>query len=640
MAAGSAGYRPDIDGLRAIAVLAVILFHFFGQQLPGGYLGVDMFFVVSGFLITQIIQGEIHAGTFTLGGFYQRRVRRIVPALLVVLACSTVIAVGILLPSDLVRFGEALLATLAFGANIYAWLDTGYFSPLAVQKPLLHTWSLGVEEQFYILFPLLLVLIARRWPRFTLPAITLITVASFGLDLFARRSGANVAAFFLLPMRAWELGAGAIVALAPLHAAIPSRAMRMLCMALGLIAIGAALLAPENAQPPLYYAVFAVAGTALLLRFGQFERTPITRLLGAAPLVWIGLISYSLYLWHWPLIVFAKYWLVREPRPAETGALWLLMFVAAALTWRFVERPFRRRVFPARKLYAFSICGAGLLALTGIALLRLHGLPQRLDPAAALMNEAVGTHFRCALGDRVRLGAARGCALNLPSGDSAEARLVLFGNSHALMYAPAWRDILIARREPGALISMTGCLPTVSANFDIGCARLAQANLAALESLPHVQTVVLAMSWWHGPDEIVDAAGRRLDNRHHQAEVAAIDDLIGRLRARGKRVILVGPVAVPQWNVASDMSRLLAFGRPIERRLAVPRDEFAREYAAVFEHFQGRGDVTLARPDLVQCDDAVCPFVVDGRSLFSDSNHMTAAAVIRFRGIFTEALGP
>ena len=176
MSRSTSSYRPDIDGLRAIAVLSVILFHFAHQNLPGGFLGVDIFFVLSGYLITQIIHGEIVAHRFTIRGFYERRVRRIMPALLLVLACSSVVAALILLPSDLVGFGKALLATLGFFANMYAWRDTNYFSPLADQKPLLHTWSLGVEEQFYIFFPLVLWLLARRWPRLVLPAIILTTL--------------------------------------------------------------------------------------------------------------------------------------------------------------------------------------------------------------------------------------------------------------------------------------------------------------------------------------------------------------------------------------------------------------------------------------------------------------------------------
>lgn len=639
MAAATGGYRPDIDGLRAIAVLSVIVFHFADRQLPGGYRGVDIFFVLSGYLITQIIHGEILARRFTLRGFYERRVRRIVPALLVLLAFSSVAAVLILLPSDLVRFAKALLATLAFGANIYAWRDTNYFSPLADEKPLLHTWSLGVEEQFYILFPLILWLLARRWPRLTLPAIVAITVASLGLDVLARQSGSSIAAFFLLPTRAWELGVGAIVALVPRRSpAVSSRTLRTCVDVLGLASIAIGLRAPGLLLSSIFGTALTVAGTATLLRTGQQHSSLVSRMLGFAPLVWTGLISYSLYLWHWPLIVYAKYFLIHELRPLEVTVLWLFMFALAAISWRFVEQPFRRREFPVRRLYLGSTLGTAILAALAVALLQSGGLPRRLSAQAAVINEAVGTHFRCSLGDRIRLGAMPGCALNLPSHDQADAQLVLLGNSHATMYAPVWRDILEQRAQGGLLIPMVGCLPTLSANFDLGCLRQAQASFDAVNELPNVHTVVLAMTWWHGPDALVDFAGRRLDNRGKHAQIAALDDLIARLRAKGRRVVLVGPIATPGWNMASEVSRQLAYGRPVDRPLGEPGEEFVREFAAVISHFSGRTDVAFARPDLVQCDSASCRYVIDGRALFSDMNHLAAAEVGRFRGIFAETL--
>jgi peptidoglycan/LPS O-acetylase OafA/YrhL len=636
----AAGYRPDIDGLRAIAVLAVILYHFAYQNLPGGYFGVDIFFVLSGYLITRIIHGEILAGRFTVRGFYERRVRRILPALLALLAFCSVIAGLILLPSDLVRFAKSLLAALAFGANIFAWRDTDYFSPLADQKPLLHTWSLGVEEQFYILFPLLLWLLARHWPRRTLPVIVAITAASFALNILAHRFGTATAAFYLLPTRAWELGVGAILALASARRA-PAGAtgwMSEVSAGLGLALVAVALVAPGVIRLPDHGVVLAVAGTALLVGSGERGNTLVSRLLGATPLVWVGLISYSLYLWHWPAIVFSKYYLVRELRPLEAAALGVLMFAAAALSWHFVERPFRRREFPVRRLYVGSLAVTAVLATAGLAMLLSRGFPARLDKEAAVINEAVDTYFRCALGDRVVLGLERACGLNLAAHDPARARLVLLGSSHAQMYAPVWREILEQRHEGGLLVSRVGCLPTVSANFDPGCLRLAQVSLDAVNALPDVHTVVLAMTWWHGPDALVDSAGRRLDNRNKGALIAAIDDLIARLRARGRHVVLVGPIAVPGSNLASIVSRQLAYGRPVDRPLTVPRSDFDREYAAVLRHFSGRDDVAFARPDLIQCNSQDCRFFIDGRALFSDVNHLAAAEVGRFRNIFQEAL--
>jgi peptidoglycan/LPS O-acetylase OafA/YrhL len=641
MSRPESSYRPDIDGLRAIAVLSVVLFHFAHRILPGGYLGVDIFFVLSGYLITRIIHREILAGRFTITGFYERRVRRIVPALLLVLACSSLVAVFILLPADLMRFGQALLATLAFAANMYAWRDTNYFSPLADQKPLLHTWSLGVEEQFYIFFPLLLWLLARRWPKLVLPAIILITAGSFALDVLAQKAGATTFAFFVLPTRAWELGIGAIVALAP-HARASTAAlpalMRALGSLLGIVLIFVGLFEPELFPHPMPDPVLAVLGTALVVRIGESACTPVSRLLGLAPLVWVGLISYSLYLWHWPVIVFSKYWLVRELQPLEIAAAWVFMFVAAWLSWRYVERPFRSREFPVHKLYWGSAAGTLALVAMGLALLQSRGFPARLGADAALINEAVGTHYHCELDEFLKIGPTRGCAMNLPSRNPRDAQVVLLGNSHAQMYAPAWRGLLEERGEAGLLVPLDSCLPTVSANIDAACLRQARVNLETVDSLPEVRTVVLGMTWWHGPDAMVDASGRTLDNTGKAAMIAALDDLIARLRAQGRRVVLIGPIAAPGWNMASEVSRMLAYGRKSERPLGTPRAKFDQQFGAVIARFSGRDDVVFVRPDLVQCDAESCRYVIDGRALFSDENHIAAAELGRFREIFAAAL--
>ena len=212
-------YRADIDGLRAVAVLSVIFFHLSRQGFPGGYLGVDMFFVLSGYLITAIIWRELQEGRFSIVRFYDRRIRRIVPALLLLLFVTTLVSAVLLLPSDLMGYSRSLLATLVFSANVYFWRDTNYFSAAAEQKPLLHIWSLGVEEQFYVVFPILLLLAARWWPRHSLSVIVTLTMGSLAANAFAAFAGGQVPAFFLLPTRAWELGIGAALALLPGHTA-------------------------------------------------------------------------------------------------------------------------------------------------------------------------------------------------------------------------------------------------------------------------------------------------------------------------------------------------------------------------------------------------------------------------------------
>jgi hypothetical protein len=499
-----------------------------------------------------------------------------------------------------------------------------YFSPLADEKPLLHTWSLGVEEQFYILFPLLLWVFARRWPRLALPLLLAITVASLALNA-AISSSHSAAAFYLLPTRAWELGVGASVALLPEVLTERIRVARTVTALLGMALLVFGLFAPFFSRTPLCGASCAVVGSALLI-CGHADHNPVSRLLGWAPLVWIGLISYSLYLWHWPLIVFTKYYLVRALTPVDILGLWALTFAAAAASWRWIERPFRRREFPARRLYLQSAAATMLLAAVALGLYGAKGLPHRFGAEAVAIDAMQEKAYQCAGAENVPVGDVPGCELNLPSHRATDARLVLFGNSHARMYAPVWRDILAERGEPGILVWMQGCLPTVSANLDAGCAHFAQQYLDAVDALPNVDTVVLGLSWWHGPREIVDAADRPLDNHFKQALDAALDDVISRERARGRHVVLI--------------SRQLAYGRAMDRPLEVSRQDFAAEFGATIDHFSGRSDVRLARPDRIQCASGPCGFFLDGRPLFADDTHLAAVEVGRFHDIFQQALQP
>jgi peptidoglycan/LPS O-acetylase OafA/YrhL len=282
-------YRPDVDGLRAIAVISVVFFHLFKSAAPGGYLGVDMFFVLSGYLITAIIWLEIRERKFSIVRFYDRRIRRIMPALLLLLLVTTLVSVLILLPTDLIGYGKSLLATLVFTANVYFWRDADYFSPAAEQKPLLHIWSLGVEEQFYILFPLILVLLARWWPRRAPYAIGALTIGSLAANVLALYVGGSVPAFFLLPTRAWELGVGALLALLPAHAA-PRAAAARVAASVGALLVAIGIIHPLDLFWIVPVALPVVVGTALLVLGGQHDRSPINRVLRWHPVVFVWLI--------------------------------------------------------------------------------------------------------------------------------------------------------------------------------------------------------------------------------------------------------------------------------------------------------------------------------------------------------------
>jgi peptidoglycan/LPS O-acetylase OafA/YrhL len=626
-------YRADLDGLRAIAVWSVIVYHLSHSALAGGYLGVDMFFVLSGYLITSIIWREQQQGRFSVVRFYDRRVRRIMPALLALLAFTTVLAAILLLPTDLIGYGKSLLATLGFVANIYFWRDTNYFSQLAATKPLLHLWSLGVEEQFYIFFPLLLALVNRIYRKAAFGLVTGLTLVSLVADIELRAHGGSSPAFFLLPTRAWELGIGAMLALAPERAVLRGWAAEATGTA-GALILGIGLV--TGVSGPLMPAALPTTLGAGMLVFAGRERPPfLNRMIAGRPMVYFGLISYSLYLWHWPLIVFATYYLARDLGAVEIGLLLVGLLGLAHLSWRYVERPFRDRAMPIAKVrWSAGLTAAGFAALAVILILT-KGLPARLNGAAATINAAVGSEYRCPVAKMLAFGASRGCAMNLPSGAAEDAQIVLLGNSHAQMYAPVIGPILAARNLTGLLVPLNGCLPTLIVNTKSACFHQARANLSAVLGLSHARYVIVALTW---PGRLADAQGRDFIDPGHRALIAALDDLIGRLECGGKHVILVGPLAEPGWDVPSILSRDLAFGHKVVHPLFTPAAMFYRTFAPALRHFEARRDIGFARPDLVQCNALRCNYLMDGHSLFADTNHIAAAEAPRFRKIFEAVL--
>jgi peptidoglycan/LPS O-acetylase OafA/YrhL len=630
-------YRPDLDGLRAIAVLSVVFFHLSKSVVPGGYLGVDMFFVLSGYLITAIIWREVQAGQFSIVRFYDRRIRRIIPALFLLLAATTLVSAILLLPADLVGYSRSLLATLVFAANVYFWRDTDYFSAAAEQKPLLHIWSLGVEEQFYILFPLILILLARYWPQRALYGIAALAAVSLAVNVFALFVGGGLPAFFLLPARAWELGLGAVVALLPAHAA-PHAATAGLMALVGALLVAVGMLHPLESLWIVPAAIPAVIGTAFLVLAGQHDSSPISRMLSLRPLVFVGLVSYSLYLWHWPIIVFSQYYLVRALTPAEKAAAVGLMTACAVISWWFIERPFRNKQVPIRKVRCAAGFGALVLAAAAAAMLGAKGLPGRLSAEASVINQAVDTNYRCPISDYLALGRSRACVMNLPSRNPADADVILLGNSHAQMYAPVWTSILAARGQSGLLVPANGCLPTLQVNISRECFEVAKANLAEISKLRRARTVIIGLTWEHSRDDLIDAAGRTVSDTDNRSLIPAIDDLIEQLHRAGKQVILIGPIAEPGWNAASIISRDLAFGHQVTRPTFLPAADFERQFGSAIRHFAARPDIGFARPDKVQCPAARCYYVLDGRSLFSDSNHLASAELPRFRTVFETVL--
>ena len=358
-------YRREIDGLRALAVMPVILFHaglpFFG----GGFVGVDVFFVISGYLITSIILAEADEGRFSFIGFYERRARRILPPLFLVALVCLPFALLTMLPRDVVNFSKSLVAVSTFTSNVFFWNESGYFAGNNDLKPLLHTWSLAVEEQYYLIFPLLLILGLRAGHRCVMLMFVGLAVVSFLFAQFGSYNGG--AAFYLLPTRMWELLIGALVALvaADPRKWVPGYTIELLG-ALGIAMIAAAVVAYGRVRYSGIYALVPTIGALLVIAFAD-KHTFTGRLLGCRALVAVGLVSYSAYLWHQPIFAFARLFWLREPSAGAFLVLSALSVGLAGVTYKLVEQPVRdRKKLGRRSAFILSAAGAVCLASVGI----------------------------------------------------------------------------------------------------------------------------------------------------------------------------------------------------------------------------------------------------------------------------------
>lgn len=374
-------YRREVDGLRALAVLPVIFFHAGFQTFSGGFVGVDIFFVISGYLITSIILAEKQAGTFSLTDFYERRARRILPALFAVMLACVPFAWFWLRPADMKDFSQSLVAVSGFASNILFWRTSGYFESSAELKPLLHTWSLAVEEQYYLFFPIFLMLAWRLGQKWIASSLAVFAIGSLAAAQWAS-TNSPAAAFYLFPTRGWELLIGSFIALyfsgtrgnqeiSPLTREIGS--------AFGFLLITYSIFGFNRQTPfPSLYTLIPTIGAGLIILFAT-QQTFVGRLLGSKLFVGIGLISYSAYLWHQPLIAFSKHRSIDEPSKLLLASLAAAAMVLAYFTWKFVETPFRNKLgFSRKQIFSYGVVGSLLFSIAGLTGHFMKGFEGRL----------------------------------------------------------------------------------------------------------------------------------------------------------------------------------------------------------------------------------------------------------------------
>ncbi len=654
-APGSLTYRPDIDGLRAVAVVPVVLYHFRVPGFGGGFVGVDVFFVISGFLITSLIFGEMRAGEFSILRFYERRVRRIFPALFAVVLATLAVGVAFFFPRDLLRLAESAAATALFASNFDFWLQSGYFDVGADLKPLLHTWSLAVEEQFYLIFPALLRLLHTSKRRSLLGFVVALAAVSFALSLWAVSEHPS-AAFYLAPYRTWEIMLGAILALGD----FPQPKSPLLADSLsflGLAAIAWAVFGFTAATTfPGANALFPCLGAATLIYAGSAKGT-VWRVLASRPFVFVGLISYSLYLWHWPIHVYSIY-VAR----AAVGWTWSLALIAlsfglAILSWRFVEQPFRRRhVFPQRAIFRYggSVTAATLL-LSGL-LFSVHGLPQRF-PAGVQRIRAEADDIeprRHECFNRSAEDVQQGRICTIGDARAPAPTFLVWGDSHGDALLPALNTDAASAYRKGLFVAHGRCPPLLHLSLtDEPTGRCAQLNDAVfrLAMRKDIKEVILVARWAYYDQGVgygLDASEIRHlidldppptpDRSQHAGFARVLERTVLALLKVGKRVVIVAPVPEPGFDVPEVLARDELYGAGEHQTLAAS-DFHARDAFVSIElaRLHAKYGVLIIDPASALCASDDCVLQRQGRPLYADHHHLSVFGAMQLSGLFTRA---
>ncbi|MHC0052527.1 acyltransferase family protein [Actibacterium sp. D379-3] len=567
-------------------------------------------------------------GRFSFADFYMRRIKRLLPLTFLVVVATVGVGQVILLNEDFAKLIESAFATATFWANIFFWRDGGYFGAPDKVKPLLHMWSLAVEEQFYIMFPALFWLFIVRLrlrPAGLLVAVSALTLISLGVYLGLRQFGGDSPAFFLMPTRAWQLGCGVLAALI---VAGGWRRDNATLSALALTVMAFSFFFADKSFPS-EIVVACSAAIYLATTRGAFS---LDKVLAAPVMTYLGRRSFSLYLWHWPIVAFLNYAFVGEtPLAWKLGSLALIL-VLSELGFQLVEKPFRYRL-PLRVSISFiASCCALVIAMNVFSNKRnTDGLSERLAAQ-------VQTNYRCGISDYVAYGSSRACVLKkiAPSGNVA-----IMGNSHAQMYADAILDLYKDKPAGVLLIPLNSCTPTPHVNVSPRCAQMAATNLNVVLADDTISTVFIGTTYGH--EVVVQSDGTVIEDPRGEHFTDALLDLINSLKHEKEMVYLIGPIQTPGYNLPSELARQLKFGwiSEIDAKGAfeIPRSIFDLEFSDTIIALSKKLGSEMLRPDIWLCDADHCRFADENGSYFADSNHLSHYGIDTVRPMF-EAVQP
>ena len=644
-------YRAEIDGLRAVAVVPVILFHAGFSTFAGGFVGVDIFFVISGYLITSIIYGEVQKGEFSIVTFYERRFRRIFPALFVMCMACIPFAWMWMLPSEFESFAQSLASVALFASNIHFIGQSGYFSASTELMPLLHTWSLAVEEQFYVVFPLFLLLFRRVRENGVVAILLFVAALSLAGAEWGWRSFPKEN-FYLFPTRAWELLAGAVLAVTAHRWPKLEGWKGEIVAAAGMALVVYANFVFDKTVPfPSAWGLVPVLGVMIVIVFAN-QDTLVGKVLSLKPIVGIGLISYSAYLWHQPLFAFARIRLIDGVSPGVYLVLSVAALMLAYLSWRFVETPFRnRKTIGRRKL--FTITAAGSAAMIGLGLVgQMHGgWPQRLPPKAIEMADWQGFENprldECHAERKNFIQPAEACIY----GTGTTADIAILGDSHADALAFELGKALNAEGHNLRELTYTACPPAIGVyrtEMADDCPAYNQAvrDYLATPGAPEMLVVLARWSLYLEGDYFDNRqggveststlyalpVGKGLDYIRDPGRVDAVGALfrqsIQHMLDTGKRVVLVYPVPEAGWDVPLRLAREEIIGRPEAEALSTSYAVFqdrARNANAQLDLIPDHPNLVRVKPEALLCNSFVpdrCANEANGEPLYADDDHL------------------
>lgn len=650
----SLAYRPDIDGLRAIAVGSVVLFHGGFPLLHGGFVGVDVFFVISGFLITSIMADNMERRRFSIVDFYDRRIRRIFPALFVVLVATTLLSTLVMLPKQMDELGQSLIPAIFFYANVHFMGMQSYFAPAAEGLPLLHLWSLAVEEQFYIGFPLILFILMRLGGRrLAVGGLLLVALGSLALAQIELQEAPR-RAFFLLSSRAWELLVGSLLALAPLPAVRPRVGAWLGALGLAALLLPIFLYSRSTSFPGIA-ALPPVLGAALIIYSGRHAgAAPVARALSLPGMVYVGRISYSLYLWHWPLLALAYVYRGRGPTTLLALGLIAIAVVLSALSLRYVELPARRAdLLGGKRRARFAAAAVAMLLIACSALLidfrggRVWPLSARGMEADAAIREPMLKGFCTPNEDFMR--GSKNCIVP-PAGGGEGYKVLVWGDSHASASFSGFSHLLSQEGIGSRLLALHGCPPLIGVSTphpspdETECAVFNSAVLKEIQA--HPPKLVLLVSRWalwttHAgpalaltmPD--LPAARKPTGEGSRAAFPVALRRTVEAIRKAGAQVLVVGQVPEFRVDPAECLIRAEYFGGDSARCVSESLEQAekftgsdTKEIKKVVQEVPGTGVLFLSG---LFCDAAGCAAATPDELLYRDTNHLTLAGARRIQ---------